>query len=216
VSGNGGNQSERERTGGGVPRWKGRMVNPYVESFVSRFVHVHHHEIHALIHAFSAFFFLLGAYFVVLPLRDEAALSLGTGVLPSLFLASLVLTMIAAPASSYLLSLPSLPKGKALVILYRFFGSSLVLFFMLYIAAPATQHSAVGRVVDAIAPPADIQAANTNSEAPTSWHDLSWFFIGVRGSFFIWIALLNLFTISAMWVCITDVMSSEVCDKPET
>lgn len=55
---------------------------------------------------------LLGAYFVVLPLRDEAALSLGTGVLPSLFLASLVLTMIAAPASSYLLSLPSLPKGK--------------------------------------------------------------------------------------------------------
>jgi hypothetical protein len=30
------------------------------------------------------------------------------------------------------------------------------------------------------------------------------------------IALLNLFTISAMWVCITDVMSSEVCDKPET
>lgn len=49
---------------------------------------------------------------MVLPLRDEAALSLGTGVLPSLFLASLVLTMIAAPASSYLLSLPSLPKGK--------------------------------------------------------------------------------------------------------
>ena len=55
---------------------------------------------------------LLGAYFVVLPLRDEAALSLGTGVLPALFLASLALTMLAAPASSYLLSLPNLPKGK--------------------------------------------------------------------------------------------------------
>lgn len=44
-------------------------------------------------------------------------------------------------------------------------------------------------MVDAIAPPADIQAVNTNSEAPTSWHDLSWFFIGVRGSFFIWVSL---------------------------
>jgi hypothetical protein len=44
-------------------------------------------------------------------------------------------------------------------------------------------------VVDAIAPPAGIQAVNTNSEAPTSWHDLSWFFIGVRGSFFIWVSL---------------------------
>lgn len=55
---------------------------------------------------------LLGAYFVVLPLRDEAALSLGTGVLPALFLGSLVLTMLAAPASSYLLSLPGLPKSK--------------------------------------------------------------------------------------------------------
>jgi AAA family ATP:ADP antiporter len=49
---------------------------------------------------------------VVLPLRDEAALSLGTGVLPALFLASLELTMLAALASSYLLSLPNLPKGK--------------------------------------------------------------------------------------------------------
>lgn len=44
-------------------------------------------------------------------------------------------------------------------------------------------------MVDAIAPPAGIQAVNTNSEAPTSWHDLSWFFIGVRGSFFIWVSL---------------------------
>jgi AAA family ATP:ADP antiporter len=49
---------------------------------------------------------------VVLPLRDEVAFSLGTGVLPALFLASLALTMLAAPASSYLLSLPNLPKGK--------------------------------------------------------------------------------------------------------
>jgi AAA family ATP:ADP antiporter len=45
-------------------------------------------------------------------LRDEAALSLGTSVLPALFLASLALTMLAAPASSYLLLLPNLLKGK--------------------------------------------------------------------------------------------------------
>jgi AAA family ATP:ADP antiporter len=186
------------------------MVHPFLVSLVSRFVRVHQDEVRALLHAFSAFFFLLGAYFVVLPLRDEAALSLGTGVLPALFLASLVLTMLAAPASSYLLSLPNLPKSKALVILYRFFGGSLLVFFLLYIAVPASHLPTDERLSDALKPEDDISIVNGNPITPTSWHELSWLFIGVRGSFFLWIALLNLFTISAMWARITDVMTSEV------
>ncbi|KAG0564917.1 hypothetical protein KC19_8G149900 [Ceratodon purpureus] len=183
------------------------MVHRFVVSLVTRFVNVHQHEVPALLHAFSAFFFLLGAYFVVLPLRDEAALSLGTGVLPALFLASLALTMLAAPASSYLLSLPNLPKGKALVILYRFFGGSLLVFFFLYISVPAS-HLPTG-LSDPLKSEDDISIVNADAITPTSWHELSWMFIGVRGGFFLWIALLNLFTISAMWARITDVMTSE-------
>lgn len=51
---------------------------------------------------------------------------------------------------------------------------------------------------------------DADSVSPTSWHNLSWYFIGVRGGFFLWIALLNLFTISAMWARVTDVMTSEM------
>ncbi|CAJ1972255.1 unnamed protein product [Sphenostylis stenocarpa] len=55
---------------------------------------------------------ILSAYFVVLPLRDEGAISLGLSNLPGLFAGSLVLTLIAAPFSSLIFSLPNLSKGK--------------------------------------------------------------------------------------------------------
>jgi AAA family ATP:ADP antiporter len=93
--------------------------------------------------------------------------------------------MLAAPASSYLLSYPHLPKGRALVLLYRFFGGSLIFFFLLYVMVPAPALSVATK-------------------------DFSWIFTVVRASFFLWIALLNLFTISAMWARVTDIMSSEV------
>jgi AAA family ATP:ADP antiporter len=55
---------------------------------------------------------ILSAYFVVLPLRDEGAISLGLGALPGLFAGSLVLTVLAAPVASLVFSLPSIPKTK--------------------------------------------------------------------------------------------------------
>jgi AAA family ATP:ADP antiporter len=140
------------------------MANAYIEAILGKFVHVHQSEIRPLLHAFSAFFFLLSAYFVVLPLRDEAAISLGTSALPMLFLASLVLTMLAAPASSYLLSYPHLPKGRALVLLYRFFGGSLIFFFLLYVMVPAPALSVATK-------------------------DFSWIFTVVRASFFLWVGV---------------------------
>jgi AAA family ATP:ADP antiporter len=55
---------------------------------------------------------ILSAYFVVLPLRDEGAISLGLGALPGLFVGSLLLTVLAAPVASLVFSLPSIPKTK--------------------------------------------------------------------------------------------------------
>lgn len=55
---------------------------------------------------------ILSAYFVVLPLRDEGAISLGLGSLPGLFAGSLLLTVLAAPVASLAFSLPSIPKPR--------------------------------------------------------------------------------------------------------
>jgi AAA family ATP:ADP antiporter len=52
---------------------------------------------------------------VVLPLRDEGAISLGLSNLPSLFIGSLLLTSIAAPLATLFFSLPNVPKGKVCI-----------------------------------------------------------------------------------------------------
>lgn len=63
---------------------------------------------------------ILSAYFVVLPLRDEGAISFGLSNLPGLFVGSLVLTLIAAPVSTLIFSLPNLSKNKVWSHLRRF------------------------------------------------------------------------------------------------
>ncbi|XP_024026028.1 uncharacterized protein LOC21394490 isoform X4 [Morus notabilis] len=83
-----------------------------LDAVVSMFVTVHPHETSALVHSSSCFFFILSAYFVVLPLRDEGAISLGLSNLPDLFMGSLALTLIAAPLSTLVFSMPNLSKGK--------------------------------------------------------------------------------------------------------
>ena len=49
---------------------------------------------------FAAFCAALAGYFLLLPLRDEAGVSIGTDKLPRLFVASLFLTFFAAPLVS--------------------------------------------------------------------------------------------------------------------
>ena len=55
---------------------------------------------------------LLSAYFLILPLRDEGAISLGLGNLPGLFAGSLLLTLVAAPLSTIIFSTPNISKGR--------------------------------------------------------------------------------------------------------
>lgn len=113
-----------------------------IEAIVSAVVTVHPHEIPALVRSSSCFFFvctpslllsspllstpslsrsdweqfmclqILSAYFVILPLRDDGAISLGLSNLPGLFVGSLLLTLVAAPISTLVFSLPNLSKSK--------------------------------------------------------------------------------------------------------
>uniref|UniRef100_A0A1J3KAQ5 ADP,ATP carrier protein n=1 Tax=Noccaea caerulescens TaxID=107243 RepID=A0A1J3KAQ5_NOCCA len=182
-----------------------------LDAVVSAIVTVHPHEIPALLHSSSCFFFILSAYFVVLPLRDEGAISLGLSKLPGLFVGSLFLTLIAAPLSTLIFSLPNLSKSKALVIIHRFFSLSLVLCFLVWQASPTESMSSNSKdAVDSASdltndPKVDIDGANPAS----GWDNHGSFYISVRVGFFLWVALLNLVAISSTWARIIDVMDSE-------
>nr|XP_008369347.2 uncharacterized protein LOC103432905 [Malus domestica] len=189
------------------------MSRSRLDTILSTFVVVHPHEISALLHSSSCFFFILCAYFVVLPLRDEGAISLGLSNLPSLFVGSLVLTSIAAPVATLIFSLPNVSKGKALVLMLRFFSVSLVAFiFFLWRASSAGSQAEVKGLVS-------IDTASVNDEKvvvnqagtaySVAWENLGRLYVSVRIALFLWIALLNLITISSTWARIIDVMDFE-------
>ncbi|PHT44942.1 hypothetical protein CQW23_14100 [Capsicum baccatum] len=173
-----------------------------IESFVSIFVTVLPHELFALLYSSSTFFCILSAYFVVLPLRDEGAISLGLGNLPSLFVGSLLLTLLAAPLSTLIFSLPNLSKSKALVLIHRFFGVTLIAFYILWLSS--TPGSSPFNFKEL-----KVQVSHTNASNLSSWSNHGWFYVSVRIGLFLWVALLNLITISSTWARVIDVMDSE-------
>ncbi|KAG5533608.1 hypothetical protein RHGRI_027705 [Rhododendron griersonianum] len=189
------------------------MSNSRMESILSMFVTVHPHETSALIYSSSCFFFILSAYFVVLPLRDEGAISLGLGNLPELFVGSLALTLVAAPVSTLIFSLPNLSKGKALVLIHRFFSVSLVLFFVLwYSSSPGYSLPNLKGLVSTsptIEEELKVEVTQASPLSSIDWMDNGWFYVSVRIGLFLWVALLNLITISSTWARVIDVMDSE-------
>ncbi|KAK6932927.1 ADP/ATP carrier protein, bacterial type, partial [Dillenia turbinata] len=153
---------------------------------------------------------ILSAYFVVLPLRDEGAISLGLSNLPGLFVGSLLLTLVATPVSTLIFSSPNLSKQKALVMIHRFFGTSLVVFFILWHVSSAGNSSSNSKsaVIVASSSKEDLNG-NSRSTSAAAWSNHGWFYVSVRVGLFLWVALLNLLTISSTWARVIDVMDSE-------
>ncbi|XVF81992.1 hypothetical protein PTKIN_Ptkin16aG0007200 [Pterospermum kingtungense] len=180
-----------------------------LDAFISIFVTVHPHEVPALLHSSSCFFFILSAYFVVLPLRDEGAISLGLSNLPGLFIGSLVLTLIAAPVSTLIFSLPNLSKVKALVLIHRFFSVSLVVFFILWHASSTESLQSLTKDSVAFSNELKVSTGQASPVDSKGWGDHGWFYVSVRIGLFLWVALLNLITISSTWARVIDVMDSE-------
>ncbi|RAL52304.1 hypothetical protein DM860_016153 [Cuscuta australis] len=179
-------------------------------AILSWFVAVHHHETSALISSTSTFFFILSAYFVVLPLRDDGAISLGLGNLPGLFVGSLLLTLVAAPLSTLIFTMHNLSKAKALAMIHRFFAISLLIFFAFWLSStPGSSFSLKGFfTMSKIKEELKIKVNQTGASS-AGWGNHGWFYISVRISFFLWVALLNLITISSTWARVIDVMDSE-------
>ncbi|XP_020102188.1 uncharacterized protein LOC109719786 [Ananas comosus] len=183
-----------------------------IEAIVASIVTVHPHEIPSLIHSATTFFFILSAYFVILPLRDEGAISLGLSNLPGLFVGSLLLTLVAAPVSTLIFSLPNLSKSRALVMIHRFFSISLLIFFVLWYASSPGRLPFQPKVSDLNSPlPADekLNSSKDGQNNSTQWGNHGLFYIIVRICLFLWVALLNLVTISSTWARVIDVMDNE-------
>ncbi|WOG96983.1 hypothetical protein DCAR_0416322 [Daucus carota subsp. sativus] len=185
-----------------------------IESLVSCFVKVAHpQEAHAVFYSASSFFFILSAYFVIIPLRDEGAISLGLANLPELFVGSLFLTLLAAPLSTLVFSLPNLSRPKALVLILRFFSLSLAVFFILWVfSSPGYSLSTFKGFVmksSTIKDELKIEVDKSTQASSSGWGDHDWFYISVRIGLFLWVALLNLITISSTWARVIDVMDSE-------
>ncbi|KAJ8771013.1 hypothetical protein K2173_023338 [Erythroxylum novogranatense] len=189
------------------------MGSPRLGAVLSTFVSVHPNETSTLLHSSSCFFFILSAYFVVLPLRDEGAISLGLSTLPGLFVGSLVLTLIAAPLSTLFFAFPNFSKAKALFLIHRFFSVSLVVFFVLWHFSstgysPIKQKSTIALSTQ-LKEDLNVHFNQTTSESTGDWVNHGWFYVSARIGLFLWVALLNLITISSTWARIIDVMDCE-------
>jgi ATP:ADP antiporter, AAA family len=100
-----------------------------MNAFLRRFVDVRDHEAPGLIGSFIYFFFLLGSYYVMRPLREEMGVAGGVSRLPWLFTGTFIATLAVVPLWGALVV--SMPRRRLVPIAYRFFALTMVLFWLL-------------------------------------------------------------------------------------
>ncbi|XP_075500521.1 uncharacterized protein LOC142539108 isoform X3 [Primulina tabacum] len=115
--------------------------------------------------------------------------------------------------SNLVLGTEQKPPLKALVLIHRFFSLSLVVFFILWVFSTpgSSPFSFKGMLLVNSTIKEELKVTVTESipASSASWERQGWFYITVRIFLFLWVALLNLITISSTWARIIDVMDSE-------
>ena len=107
-----------------------------VTTFLRRAVDLREGETRALVLAFLYFFFLLGGYTMLRPLRDEMGVASGVANLQYLFTATFFVMLLAVPAFGALVS--RWARSKIVPSVYRFFIASILLFYLLFTFTDAT------------------------------------------------------------------------------
>ena len=105
------------------------MITRHIEPGLRRILKIQPGEAKALIWAFAYFFFLLCAYYILRPLRDEMGVAAGVGNLQWLFTATFFVMLAATPAFGAVVQ--RLPRRRFIPWVYRFFAISLILFWLL-------------------------------------------------------------------------------------
>ena len=99
-----------------------------VHGLLRRVVDVRPNEVRAMLASFAFFFFLLGSYFVLRPIRDAEAAASGISGLPWLFAGTLAVTLLCNPLFSWLVV--RFPVRRVIPISYHFFTASFLTFFV--------------------------------------------------------------------------------------
>ncbi|XP_019257564.1 PREDICTED: uncharacterized protein LOC109235773 isoform X4 [Nicotiana attenuata] len=107
----------------------------------------------------------------------------------------------------------SILKQAALVLIHRFFGVTLVAFYVLWLSStPGSSPfniKGLFSVSSTIKQELKVEASHRDTPNSASWSNHGWFYVSVRIGLFLWVALLNLITISSTWARVIDVMDSE-------
>ena len=117
---------------------------PALGRLLRRAVDVREHETAALVASCAYFFFVLSAYYVIRPVRDEMGVAGGVENLAWLFTGTLVGMLLVHPLFTALVA--RLPRRRFVPLIYRFFILNLVVFFLVFGAASTGQAVWVGRV----------------------------------------------------------------------
>lgn len=111
---------------------------------IRRVVDVKEDELAALVWSAAYFFFVLSAYYVLRPIRDEAGVAGGVENLPWLFTGTLVGMLLVHPLFASLVG--RLPRRRFVPLTYRFFILHLAIFFLLYKFIDPAKSVWIGRV----------------------------------------------------------------------
>ncbi|GAX79612.1 hypothetical protein CEUSTIGMA_g7053.t1 [Chlamydomonas eustigma] len=200
------------------------------------FVSVSDVEVAPVCYSFLTLFCLLASYFVVVPLREEAGIALGTDILPKLFTCTLIGTVVASPLTSAFLSRHGVSKEASLRQFYTIVATTLMGFYLLYYMSNAQAQATIRLFSNAVyeltgeaagissqkdghisprspPPPAPPSPADSRGAVYTGNASLDKFQKLVRAAFYIFINVQNLVAISAIWARCTDVFSSEAASR---
>src|SRR6187549_2454430 len=113
-----------------------------VSAFIRRVVLVKEGELAALIWSAAYSFCLLFSYYLMRPYRDEMGIRGDLKNMKWLFTATALVTLAAVPLFALLVS--RMPRRRFIPITYRFFATTLIVFYVLFLAFPAKGHIEIG------------------------------------------------------------------------
>jgi len=105
-------------------------LHSFIERRLGQVLNVTPNEISALIWSFLYFFSLLCSYYIIRPLRDEMGVAGGVDQLHWLFTGTFVVMLLAIPVFGWLTK--HFRRSRFLPVIYLFFITNLVLFFLLF------------------------------------------------------------------------------------
>ena len=108
-----------------IDSWRARL-----RGALERLVRVEPDEVRAHFWAFSYFFALLLAYYIVRPMRDEMGIAGGVSHLQWLFTGTFLAMLAAVPLYGWVAA--RYPRRRFLPLVYLFFITNLLLFFVLF------------------------------------------------------------------------------------